>query len=73
MRTLTARCERSGKWWAVTVDEMDNLFTQARRLDQVPMMVKDAVTLLTGQPESFFGVQLNSGSESRAGEMTIIG
>lgn len=53
---LTAEAERSDKWWAVEVPEIEGLFTQARRLDQVPAMVKDAAALLTGQPEDSFEV-----------------
>jgi DNA-directed RNA polymerase specialized sigma24 family protein len=37
---------RSGGWWAIRVPEIDGLFTQARRLDQVPAMVIDAAALL---------------------------
>lgn len=44
---VTAICQRSGGWWAVTVPEVAGAFTQARRLDQVPAMVADAVSLLT--------------------------
>ena len=47
---VTAICERSGDWWAVTVPEVDGLFTQAKRLDQVPAMVADAAALLAGVP-----------------------
>lgn len=53
---LTAKAERSEKWWAVEVPEIPGLFTQARRLDQVPAMVKDAAALMTGQPEDSFQV-----------------
>lgn len=44
---ITARCIRHGGWWAVEVPEVDGAYTQARRLDQVPAMVADAVALLT--------------------------
>jgi DNA-directed RNA polymerase specialized sigma24 family protein len=54
--TLTARCIRSDGWWAVDVPEVPGLFTQARRLDQVPTVVLDAAALLTGRPESDFDV-----------------
>jgi len=53
---LTAIAERSGKWWAVEVPEIDGLFTQAKRLDKVPYMVRDAAALLTGEPEDSFEV-----------------
>ncbi|MBT1176873.1 XRE family transcriptional regulator [Bifidobacterium callimiconis] len=44
--TVTAICTRSGGWWAVEVPEIPGLFTQARRLDQVEDMVRDAAKLL---------------------------
>lgn len=43
-------CERSGDWWAVSVPEVPGAFTQAKRLDQVPAMVADAVALLADVP-----------------------
>lgn len=49
---VTAVCERSGDWWAVTVPEVGGALTQAKRLDQVPAMVADAVELLTGTPSA---------------------
>lgn len=47
---VTAICERSGDWWAVTVPEIEGGFTQAKRLDQVPGMVADLVSLANGTP-----------------------
>lgn len=45
---VTAHASRVGRWWAVEVPEVEGLFTQARRLDQVPAMVADAAALLLG-------------------------
>lgn len=45
-----ARATRSGSWWAVEVPDVEGAFTQTKRLDQVPAMVADAVSLLTGTP-----------------------
>lgn len=47
---VTAKATRSGKWWAVEVPEIPGLFTQTRRLDQIPEMVADAATTL-GYPD----------------------
>lgn len=44
---VTAAVTRSGSWWAVAVPEVEGAFTQAKRLDQVPRIVADAVALLT--------------------------
>lgn len=43
---VTAIAERSGGWWAVEVPEIPGLFTQARRLDQIDGMVRDAARML---------------------------
>lgn len=45
-KDVTARCERSDGWWAVEVPELPGLFTQARRLNQVAGMVRDAARML---------------------------
>ena len=45
MNTYTARATREEGWWTVTVDEIPGLFTQARRLDQIPAQVRDALGL----------------------------
>ena len=47
---VTAIARRSGDWWAVEVPEVDGAFTQAKRLDQIPEMVADAVSLLEDVP-----------------------
>lgn len=43
---VTAAAERSGGRWSVEVPEIPGLFTQARRLDQVDAMVRDAAGML---------------------------
>ncbi|NNG96579.1 type II toxin-antitoxin system HicB family antitoxin [Gordonia araii NBRC 100433] len=50
MRKVTAIATRSGEWWAVEVPEIDGLFTQAKRLEQIPDMVSDAAELLINEP-----------------------
>ena len=44
--TVIAQVTRSDGWWAVSVPEIPGLFTQARRLDQVEGLVRDAANLL---------------------------
>ena len=45
-KDVTAHVTRSEGWWAISVEEIPGLFTQARRLDQVANMVRDAASLL---------------------------
>jgi predicted RNase H-like HicB family nuclease len=57
---VTAMCERSGDWWAVSVPEVEGAFTQAKRLDQVPGMVADAIEVLTGTPAAQVSVTVDA-------------
>ncbi|MDY5128050.1 transcriptional regulator [Actinotignum sp. SLA_B059] len=55
MSAYTARATRDEGWWVVEVDEVPGLFTQARRLDQIPDMVRDALALfpeVEGDPDA---------------------
>lgn len=57
---VTAVATRSGSWWAVSVPEVEGAFTQAKRLDQVPRMVADAVALLTDVPADDVHVEVEA-------------
>ena len=43
--TYTARSRRSGAWWAIDVPELPGVYSQARRLDRVESMARDAIAL----------------------------
>ena len=47
---VTALATRSGDWWAIEVPEVAGVFTQTRRLEQVPAMVADAVATMLDVP-----------------------
>lgn len=54
MATCTARTTRSGNWWAIQIDELDGVYSQARRLEQVEDMARDAIAAtLDVAPDSF--------------------
>ncbi len=55
-KTYTALCRRVGDWWAISVPDVPRVHTQARRLDQVEDMARDAVALLLDLPEDSFDV-----------------
>ena len=40
------RAVRSGSWWAITVPELPGVFSQAKRLDQVETMAREAVSMM---------------------------
>jgi predicted RNase H-like HicB family nuclease len=43
--TYTARVRRGGAWWAIDVPELPGVYSQARRLDRVESMARDAIAL----------------------------
>ena len=43
--TYTARARRSGAWWAIDIPELPGVYSQARRLDRVGPMARDAIAL----------------------------
>jgi hypothetical protein len=57
--TYTAVCQRAGKWWEITVPELDEV-TQARRLDDVPATVADLVALVTGADPASIRVEVKA-------------
>jgi len=57
-RSYTARCRRSGAWWAIDVPELRGVYSQARRLDQVEEMARDAIALFLDVPDDSFDVIL---------------
>ncbi len=52
--TYTVRAERDGKVWFLRVNELDGVFTQARRLEQAEAMVRDVIAvMLEVAPDAF--------------------
>ncbi len=54
--TYTAVCRRVGDWWAIDVPQVRGVHTQARRLDQVEAMARDAVALLRNVSADSFAI-----------------
>jgi predicted RNase H-like HicB family nuclease len=57
-KSYTARCERSGDWWAVSVPELRGVHTEARRLEHAESMVRDAIALFLDVPGDSFDVEI---------------
>lgn len=54
--TYTVMVERAYGWWAIRVAELPGLFSQARRLDGVEVMARDAISLLREVPPDSFDI-----------------
>src|SRR5713101_2143627 len=57
-KTYTARCQRSGDWWAISVPELRGVHTQARRLEKAEAVVRDAIALFLDVPSDSFDVKI---------------
>ena len=57
-KTYTARCQRSGDWWAISVPELRGVHTQARRLEKAEAMVRDAIALFLDVASDSFDVRI---------------
>jgi predicted RNase H-like HicB family nuclease len=58
VKTYIASCQRSGNWWSISVPEIKGLHSQARRLDQVEDMARDAIALMLDVPAESFAVEV---------------
>ncbi len=56
--TYTVLAEPSGSWWAITIAELRGVFTQARRLENVEHMARDAIALLLDVPADSFDIDI---------------
>ncbi|MGH3546489.1 MAG: hypothetical protein ACRDPW_11290 [Mycobacteriales bacterium] len=59
MKTYRVVAERDGNWWGLEVPEIPGTFSQARRLDQVEVTIRDAISLMLEVPEDSFGVEID--------------
>lgn len=59
--TYTAICHREGRWWVITVPELESgRVTQARSLDEVPATVADLVATMTGADPAMVEVDVKA-------------
>jgi len=58
LKTYTARCQRVGDWWAISVPELKGVNTQVRRLEKADAMVRDAIALFLDAPADSFDIKI---------------
>jgi predicted RNase H-like HicB family nuclease len=46
---------RSGNWWSITVPALTGVFSQAKRLDQVEAMAREAIAMMLDVDEASVG------------------
>jgi len=57
-KAFKAHCTRADGWWAVSVPDADGLWTQAKRLDQVEAMARDAIGAVMDLDDNQIDVQV---------------
>lgn len=58
-KVYTARSQRVGAWWAISVPELRGVNTQARRLEQAEAMARDAIALYLDVEANSFDLRLD--------------
>lgn len=59
MHTYDITVERDGRWWMITVAEIDQV-TQARRVSEIEDMARSLIALSTDRPLAEVGVKVSS-------------
>ena len=59
-QTYTVTAVRSGRWWAIEAPDLRGVHSQARRLDQVEAMAREAIALVLAVPEDSFDVSIQT-------------
>lgn len=59
MRTYKIEVRRDGRWWMITVPELD-LITQARRIAEIDDMARSLIAISTDAPISDIAVDITS-------------
>ncbi len=54
----TVRAQRTGDWWAIDSPDVPGVFSQAKRLDRVEEMAREAIALLLEVPADSFEVDV---------------
>ena len=57
-KLYTARCQRVGDWWAISVPELRGVHTQVRRLEKAEAMARDAISLFLDVRADSFDIQI---------------
>lgn len=71
--TYTAVCQREGRWWVVTVPELESgRVTQVRSLDEVAAAVADLVATMTGADPARVEVDVKAHARADTATLSLI-
>jgi DNA-directed RNA polymerase specialized sigma24 family protein len=55
-KVYTARAQREGKWWAISIEGLPGALSQVRRLDQAEAVAREVIALVLDVPDDSFDV-----------------
>ena len=56
--TYTALCERAGRWWTISIPQIEGLTAQVKSLDQAEMMARQSIARARGVPAEAIAVEI---------------
>lgn len=56
--TYKAKVIKDGSFWFIQLPSLENVFTQARDLDEIDVMTRDVVSLMLEIPADSFDLEL---------------
>ncbi len=69
-KTYRVTVERDGRFWLIDVPEIERV-TQARRLEQAEAMARSLISIMTGEPEDSFDVEIQTKLARELGEIVV--
>ena len=61
--TYKANVTKDGVFWFIQLPSLENLFTQARSLDEIESMTRDVISMMLDIPAESFDLEFNSESD----------
>lgn len=61
--TYKANVTKDGVFWFIQLPSLENLFTQARSLDEIESMTRDVISMMLDIPAESFDLEFNFESD----------
>ena len=69
--TYRANVTRDGAFWFIQLPSLENVFTQARNLDEIESMTRDVISLMLDIPSDSFDLEFHFDSQEESLSKTL--
>lgn len=69
--TYRANVAKDGAFWLIQIPSLENVFTQARNLDEIESMTRDVISLMLDIPSDSFDLEFNFDSQEESLSKTL--